>query len=62
MAEIVLEVCGWVISGFAFRAIIAIVVTPAALLVAAWQRGAYWQNVRTNYVKAFEYCDPTAHL
>jgi hypothetical protein len=62
MLEIVLEVCRWVISGIIWQAIIAIVVTPAALLIAAWQRGPYWQNVRANYVKAFEYCDPTTHL
>jgi hypothetical protein len=62
MVEVTLEICSRVIAHLIFWIIIVILVTPAVLFVAAWQRGPYWQNVRANYVKFFEFCDPTTFL
>lgn len=62
MAEVVLEICRRVIGGMIFWTVIFLLVTPMALLAGLWRHGSYWQNVRANYVKAFEFCDPTTFL
>ena len=48
MVEVALEICCRVIAHLIFWLIIVILITPAVLFVAAWQRGSYWQNVRAN--------------
>jgi hypothetical protein len=62
MIEVALEICRRAFVAALFWGAIGLLVTPMALLVAFWQRGPYWQNVRANYVKAFEFCDPTTFL
>lgn len=62
MVEVALEICYRVSAQLIFWIIIVILVTPAVLFVAAWQRGSYWKNVRANYVKFFEFCDPATFL
>lgn len=62
MVEIALEICRRVIAAITLWTVILLIITPVALLVALWQRGSYWPNVRMNYVKALEFCDPTMFL
>ncbi len=62
MVEVALEICCRFIAHLILWIIIVLLVTPAVLLVSVWQRGAYWLNVRANYVKFFEFCDPTTFL
>ena len=62
MVEVALEICCRVIAHLIFWSSIVILIAPAVLFVAVWQRGSYWRNVRANYVRFFEFCDPTTFL
>ena len=59
MGEFIAEICGRIIAMVFCWAILLPLVTPFILLIACWQRGKYWANVRSNYGRVLEFCDCT---
>lgn len=59
MGEFIAEICGRIIALLFCWAILLPLATPFILLIACWQRGSYWENVRSSYGRVLEFCDWT---